>query len=50
MIQTIHPTLQKILDTVTDVQENGYGSVEIYIQDGRITQITKRQIEKIKED
>ena len=39
---------QVLLDEIKDALKNvrGYGSVEIYVQDHKVTQITQRNIKK----
>ena len=38
---------QKITDAITAVQDTGYGSVEVIIQDGKILDIVKKERERI---
>jgi len=38
---------QKLLDEIgKELQNLEYGSVELYVQEGEVTQITRRQIKK----
>lgn len=41
----------RLLADIRDVLEGlQYGSIELYVTDGEVTQITKRQIKKTKND
>lgn len=49
MIKKPQPKINnRLIDEVTQALEelNGWGSVEIYVQNGKVTQITKRAIKK----
>ncbi len=38
---------KKITNAITAVQDKGYGSVEVVIQDGKILDIVKKERERI---
>ena len=38
--------LQEVRQALKEVQDKGWGSVEIYIQNHKVTQITSRNIKK----
>lgn len=42
-----HDEAKKIADAIIAVQDTGFGSVEVIIQDGKILDIVKKERERI---